>query len=755
MGGSNMEVSTRRDRSKSDTFKLDIPLDASEIEGFKPEQNIKVLVIRPDGTILDSQIVKFNARGTGLASFTFSEKPGALRVIVGPEAATDDELQGLQTLYLNVSARQWADIQELKLPPLRISAYYWFWWLRWCRNFTIRGRVLCRDGRPVPGAKVCAYDIDAWWWWSSKHVVGCDTTDTTGAFEIKFRWCCGWWPWWWWRYHFWHLEPILAERIIPALQQVATLPIPLPDPIPDLDVFKQLLGEEEFATLNIAPKVATTLKAMSIEGTSETLQAKHPVDPVILDTIRDKLLKRIPLIPELECLRIWPWWPWRPWWDCTPDIIFRVTQDCELPGTVVVDEGFNDTRWNVPTTLDVTLVANDKACCLGGDGDDPEGACVVTTNVCWNPINHIGGNPGAPVAPAGYLNPGDVSNYGDRPYGGNVRIEGQVGNDVDYYEFEISDDNGVTWQDMPPAAVGDIPRQYWIPATNTFVVVPFLTTIDGRLVFESRQHYEATHDPGTWGLTRFWMAQNYYSLMNWLTQTPFTNGTYQLRVKGWRLVGGHLANPQILPVCSTQTQNMLVLRIDNRLVGPASGHPASTPDHPCGPGTVHYCTMEPDTDFLSIKIIHTDATEIEVGACSNAPVNKTDILQVDFMAYDPEGHLAYYTLQATYGENLAINLLGLPGVTLTPLGGAPVPAAVQVGPTYANARSASLPPHGGAVAPIWRGGSIRLQVPAYLAFPESCCYQLELRAHKRTIVNCDHTLWNHINYSEFSLMITV
>jgi hypothetical protein len=150
------------------------------------------------------------------------------------------------------------------------------------------------------------------------------------------------------------------------------LPVPLPDHIPDLDVFKHLLGEEEFATLNIAPKATTTLKATSIEGTSETLQAKLPVDPVILDTIRDKLLERIPLIPELECLRIWPWWPWRPWWDCTPDIIFRVTQDCELPGTVVVDEGFNDTRWNVPTTLDVTLVANDKACCLGGDGDDPE-----------------------------------------------------------------------------------------------------------------------------------------------------------------------------------------------------------------------------------------------------------------------------------------------------------------------------------------------------------------------------------------------
>jgi hypothetical protein len=412
----------------------------------------------------------------------------------------------------------------------------------------------------------------------------------------------------------------------------------------------------------------------------------------------------------------------------------------------------------------VTLIANNKACCLPDQDDDPEGTCALLTNVCDNPINVIGGNPAAPAVPVGYLSPGAVSNYGDRPYGGNVLIQGQVGSAVDYYEFQWSNDGGVTWNDMPATAVGDIPRQYWIPATNTFQWVPFLTTIDGRHVYESRRHYEANNAPGTWGVTRFWMATNYLSLMWWLTQTPFINGTYRLRIRGWQLAGGHLVNPQVLPTCSAQTAAGLVLRIDNRLEGAASGHPLADPNHPCGGGTVHTCTLEPDTDFLGVRIVHRDANGVPTGqvtnvsACGNVPVGPNDLLQVDFFAHDPEGHLAYYTLQATYRENLARNLLALPGATLTPLGGAPVPAAVQVGPNYWQARSANPPPAGGAVAPTWRGGAIRLEVPAAGpsgAFPETCCYQLELRAHKRTVVSCNHSLWGHTNYSEYSFMIVV
>ena len=92
------------------------------------------------------------------------------------------------------------------------------------------------------------------------------------------------------------------------------------------------------------------------------------------------------------------------------------------------------------------------------------------------------------------------------------------------------------------------------------------------------------------------------------------------------------------------------------------------------------------------------------------------------------------------------------GGTLTPLpGGAPpVPAAAQVGPDYATARS--LPQN--AAAPTWTGGAIRLTISAAVAFPESCCYQLELRAYKRTIVNCQANN-AHRNLSERRFQVTV
>jgi hypothetical protein len=165
--------------------------------------------------------------------------------------------------------------------------------------------------------------------------------------------------------------------------------------------------------------------------------------------------------------------------------------------------------------------------------------------------------------------------------------------------------------------------------------------------------------------------------------------------------------------------------------------------------------LEPDTDFLAVKLIR-GGTEINIASCGNERVQPGDILRVDFIADDPHNHLAYYTLNAIYAENLAVDLLALGG-TLTPLGGASVPAAAQVGPNYGT------PVYGpgttalsqGAASPVWRGGAIRLEVPAEDAFPQTCCYQLELIAHKRTIVSCDYSLWGHANKSTYALGITV
>jgi hypothetical protein len=80
---------------------------------------------------------------------------------------------------------------------------------------------------------------------------------------------------------------------------------------------------------------------------------------------------------------------------------------------------------------------------------------------------------------------------------------------------------------------------------------------------------------------------------------------------------------------------------------------------------------------------------------------------------------------------------------------APTPASL-VGPTYGEA----LHPTQGAVAPHWHGGRFRLQVSLAEAFPEPCCYQLELRAYKRTIVSCDGD-YDHNNLSEYTFGVGI
>jgi hypothetical protein len=469
------------------------------------------------------------------------------------------------------------------------------------------------------------------------------------------------------------------------------------------------------------------------------------------------LKTRLPQIPELERLRLWPWHPWHPWWDCTPDLIFSATQVCEGEERTIVDEGCGDARWNVPQTLNVTLVASGEACCITDCGEEcPEGDCMVISHACDDPVYTIGGNPGAAASPAGYRNPGVVATHGDRPYAGTIPLRGQFGDaaNVDYYEVEWSDDGGATWNAMPPSAASGFNRVYYGPKVGTsdpaeFHSVPFnFNTIDGRNVIESREHFEANNNPSSWGVTRFWIS-NWDRLMRWHTQNNFADDTYMLRVRSWDHSGGNLTNSRILPLCDTEEDNGITLTIDNRIVGAGSGHPTS-PDHPCGSGTVHLCTTEPDTDIIDVRLVREGVPLDPVGACGEIAIEPGDKLRVDFLAHDPDGHLAFYRLRAHYGENAVVNLLGLGSATLSPLGGAIVPAAAQVGPTYGDALTDSSP----ATAPTWAGGAIRLEVDAAEAFEETCCYLLRLRAFKRTIANCGDN-YPHRNRSEYSFMVQV
>ncbi|NOZ38255.1 MAG: hypothetical protein GXP11_09380, partial [Gammaproteobacteria bacterium] len=67
-----------------DGFELAVPLDASGIDNFKPEKDVKVVVKDAEG-VLRSQNVRLDKGGKGTATLVFPEKPGSLVVFVGPE----------------------------------------------------------------------------------------------------------------------------------------------------------------------------------------------------------------------------------------------------------------------------------------------------------------------------------------------------------------------------------------------------------------------------------------------------------------------------------------------------------------------------------------------------------------------------------------------------------------------------------------------------------------------------------------------
>jgi hypothetical protein len=729
-------------------FVLEVPVDASQVSEFKSNQPVKVVAYTRQGETQES-VLNFNAEGKATALFIFSAAPGPVKIALGPETVSAGELANLQTLSVDVPASSWNKARQVKLPSVVISSYYWRWWLHWCRSFKVTGRLICVDGSPVIGATVSAYDVDAWWWWFSQELVGTAVTDSSGSFEIDFTRCCGWWPWYWWNLRDWQVDPYLVKEIAAIVKQNPRIGrLPRAISTPSLDVFQPLL--------TAATKTTRSGVLANVARPAANL-ADAAVDPNALNGLREQLAD---LLPREFPLPIWPWYPWYPWQECGANLIFKATQVCSGQTNAIVSETTADTRWDIANNLSVTLTANDQACCAYQCGRDcPEGNCVVPSDICLGiNVGSVAGNVGAPsstAAQVGLYAPG----VQDRPFAGSVGIYGLISESiaVDYYEFEYAISKGGPYAPLPLAAAGGFDRQAFV-APSSWPLVPFPVTqvSDGTTthnVIETIAHYQANNGAQTWD------SATHDLLIELLSLNTLTNGTYYLRMVGYVRPGytGNLtladtdnpANPGVLLVCDKNLKdkkenNWWVVTLDNQ-----APLPTDPSGQPCG---LHICTDQPTSDILQLAIVHSNGSSTVIEGCQTFAINCTDQLQIDFVAYDPDGYLDYYTLQTLYGVDLSVDLLALPATTFgpSPLAPAWAPAASQVGANYADALSE------GATSPVWSGGSIRLTVNAAAAFPTTCAYLLQLNVYKRPIVDCapvNEDPQQNLSYESFTIEV--
>jgi hypothetical protein len=707
-------------------------LDLSQVESLDKQLVLKVAAVKQgkviNSTRVDLSTVKDISSIPVTVEYSAKERkiPIGVNLMVGPDAP-DEKFLFLKPLKRWISGKyDWKDFafdaKKWVIPKLIFP-----WWWIWCRVYTIQGQVVCHDGNPVPGATVNAYDVDRWWW-CRKDKVGSAVTDANGNFEIKFFWCCRWW-WWFpllkkkWDLFIkdWELDPYLVGKIKELFDKEGLIEhIPKPDPKPNLEVFENLLQDLE-----------------AVKGGD--VSTRMVAAPNTLENTREALVKLLPGTPELKLLHCWPWWPW---WDCKPDIIFKVTQDCGEPDTVIYEEDCSDTRWNIPTTLNVTLMAS-NACC-GYVDEIPEGNGFKFGEVCRTPVPNIGGNDPDVTVPAellGYAYPDNL----DRPFGETLELRGVFCEDadVDYYKVRYSTD-GVTFNDMDETMLVNFNRIYWGAPPDAPTADPQWNWVlfkaeekSGQLVFKSREKFEQEHEPTSWGYTRIWTS-NADVLIYWISgKVP--DGLYTLQVIGYNEdTDGSLINERVMPTCAVDPpeDELLKLRIDNRTIGE---HPPSTPDHPCGPPLyVHQCTLEPDCDFIRIAKNEDNGEGEEVGPCGIIKLTASDTLTIHFNASDKDGHLLGYAMSARYAESGYVNLLteGTLYPDLDP----------QYGPYYNNALTQS------ASRPHWYGGNFKLVVPGS-AFPTCCAYLLRLRVWKRTFNGCTSPYYFHWNVCEITFTI--
>ena len=651
-------------------------------------------------------------------------------------------------------------------------------WLLLCRTYTITGRVVKRvwrwDGieqmfvpcdEPVPGATVQAYDVDCWWFWWRRDLVDTAITNPDGTFEMTFRWCClRWLPR---RKPKWILDPDLLHQVVTAVRpQIGPIP---PEALDSPTAFETFLGLTQPTEVANRPEQTMAIgdKTTRPCGRGVTASSGAVVRPDLIrlqtrpDLRAEDVLARLrPVLPHLPC------WPFRAK-DCAPDIVLRVEQECAGEVRVVYDERPFQTRWNIPTHLNVTLLANDQACSIPVCSEPPAGNCLKFSAVNCVDASLVGTSAGPPDL-RGYASPGS----GDNPFAGDITIKGQfgAGSAVDYFLVEYAFAGG-PFIPLPETNLQGFSRNYWAPPPGSLPGTPAVFNwvtfkpepVDGRIVYKTLRRAEQEHPlPAGWLWGYLW--NDVHTLFRWNSVGLDGDGFYTLRLVGyrWDAATGKLVDAQVMHTCETQqaAEERVMVRIDNRLADDPVYR--VNEERPCGGGTVHLCTYEPDCDFRRVVLVRRDAAgnplglPHEIDPCDIVELNDQDDIIIHFKASVPrnsrDGHLLAYNLHAQWGEDQLINLLASGTLAADP--------DPLVGPTYADTLAGAQLAHRTALAaadperdrPCWFGGNFKLTLKGSV-FTTSCAYTLSLRVWKRTIEGCTDPVYVHVNSCAYSFTI--
>ena len=768
-------------------------LDLSGIskEDFNKDLGLRAAVVR-DGKVLGSTDLKSPADPGKRVPFEVEFEPIFNRgilvpcgviLVLGPQLP-DREFLAVDTLKYTVNFTPEVDSKAspvtesaqkeraaklgVNVGTLTVDSGLYLCWIYCCTEYTVRGRLVCRQwtynprtrrysfcDNPVPFATVSIYDVRCFFWWCWRYFIGTATTDINGNFTFTFRWCCfRWLPW---LDTNWIVDQPLYQRISELLT-LAKLPVPpVPGPGPDPGIFQSFLAKAAGAQ-------RSSLRALP--GNTSSLAASSS------SLSREALLSVLPASAELEALHIWPWWPWD---DCGPNIVFEATQLCGDRRQVVYSETNGQARWDIGTNINVTLIANDKACCLPVCNEPPCPDCLAFSYICSTPTQDINADPPTvgppPLDLRGYA---DTATQGDLAFTSGLWMKGDLGAGIDYYKVQYSY-NGGTWTDLPVPAFEGYPEAYLTLSGWVTVLGSGFNPVvkNAQTVIISRDHYATLN--GTPKISGQVWWQDTETLFYFNTTAPgISNGLYELRLYGYTAdAADNLTNGRVIPLCGHDYAETLFVRVNNK----DTVHPAPTPSHPYGNNlggvcpspypSNHLCTLQPECYFRQI-CKNDGKPDMEcIDACSiiHLSLKADDTLTLHFTVSCPpntatnpnDALLGGYTLVGIYGYSEVLTIG-------TALPGAPCPSSVtdpvgtfevdtttpgaQVGPTYALALSQ------GATRPFWSGGDYKVTLRA-CDFPESCAYDFQLCAWIRTTNGCTDSGCLNLDYNIFDVTFTI